>query len=749
MHGQIEPLCDELRPDHPYAGQIARHCLGEADFCCNAFSPKGLIVNTKGPDMDRSPIIKSERSPHAYRAPAWAIRLAVLLLLGIVPRLALSAGSIFDDDWKAPPPSAKPPAPAYVPPPEPEAPPRLPPARPAPSDTPAPTPDTPAVKPPTPDAPISPALRDRAKVPTDAAIAPAEKLVKDVYKAEYSHATTPAGQIALARALFNEAQQSRDDPVTLYVLLKESRDNASAGGDPQTAVDASRGLRDAFALTPNAAEGMERDALLSATKVVLSTPPTPVAPPESRSAAYLLMAMAERNLNAGNYAQASQAAAQAEQVAKKIGDPSLLDRVHGRATVLSTAAVEYQRIKDSFAALKADSDDPAANLAVGRFYTFVLDRSEQGMPLLAKGSDAALKTLAEREIATTSPSADQLALADAWAAAARVTSGATREGVLRRALHWYDTAGPQLPGLSRVTAQKKALDLRANTLKHGLLGEYFRGEEFGLRVLSRVDSRIEFNWRGLPPDDGVQGEKFSVRWTGWIKGGVAGEYQLIVIHDDAARIWIDGETVLDKWQSGAGKDVQPVHLNGGLQQIKIEYAQYTGVSSMGLGWIPPRAKKAVAISAEMLFHEPIPAGPIAPSPVRPENDGRLNLVAARAELHGSGRYTQEREYPEHIEYWNSAGAPITWDFESPEGDYTVDVVYACDGNNNGAEYLISVGDGRLPGKVADTGGFGTYRTDRLGAVRLTGGPHKLRIKATSKPHESIMGLCQVILTPVK
>lgn len=669
---------------------------------------------------------------------AWVL---VVASVALIPRLARSAGSIFDDDWKAPPPVVKPPEPANASPPERQAPRRLPPARPA-------QPDNPPVKPVTPDAPVRPESRERLKVPADASLPPAEKLVKEVYKAEYARATRPAGQIALARALFNEAQQSRDDPAALYVLLRDARNMAAGGGDAETAVDASRGLRDAFALTHDAAEGMERDALLSAMKALLAASSSLAGSPELRSSVYLTMAMAERDLTAGNYAFAAQAAAQAEQVAKKINDPGFLDRVHSRAGVLSAAAAEYQKIKDSLAALNANPDDPAANLAAGRFYAFVLDRPGQGMPLLAKGSDAALKALAEREIATSSTAADQLALADDWAAAARTSAGAVKEGMVRRALHWYDIAWPQLPRLSRAGVEKRVADLRAGVLKRGLWGEYFRGEAFGLKILTRVDPRIEFNWHGHPPDEDVPGENFTARWTGWIKGGVAGQYKFVVVHDDGVRIWIDGEMVVDKW-GGYGHDTQPVSLTGALQEIKIEYTQGTGDSYLGLGWTPPRMAKAAAIPPEALFHQPAPAGPVGPGPVQPDSDGRLSLDSAHANLHGSGSYTQDPQYPEHIGYWHNSAAPITWDFETPEGDYAVKIMYACDGASSGTEYSVSVGNARLTGKVADSGGMGSYRTDPLGNVHLVGGPHKLRIKAIVKPHVSIMGFSQITLTLVK
>ncbi|MDB5329063.1 MAG: hypothetical protein JWP03_214 [Phycisphaerales bacterium] len=680
----------------------------------------------------------------------------------VVPRIALSAGSIFDDDWKAPPTPARPPAPAYVPPPEPTAPARLPPAKPAqpnnpaqpdnpaPPDSPAPSPDSPVVKPPAAPMPNAPVIRERSKVPTDTALAAAKKLVKEGFKSEYSRATTPAGQIALARALFNEAQQTHDDPATLYALLKEARDMATAGGDAETAVEAARGIRDAFLINHVAADQLERDALLSAVKTVLAAPTAPVASPESRQSVYLTMAMAERDLNAGNYTLAAQTAGFAEQVARKIDDPSLLDRVHGRSALLSTAAVEHQKIKDQFTALAASPNNAAANLAVGRFYTFVLDRPEQGMPLLAKGSDAALKRLAEHEIAASATPADQLALADAWASAARVNTGPTKEAMQRRALYWYDTAAPLLPDSSRVAVKKKAFDLEASSLKHGLVGEYFLGRNFGFKVFTRVDPRVEFNWRGLPPDDGMPAIEFSARWTGWIKGSIPGEYKLIFVHDDGARISIDGQMVVDNWGS-PGHDTLSVHLTGALQEIKIEYAQFDGGSHIGLGWIPPRANSPVAISSDALFHAPFVAGPLAASRPVPDGDGKILLLAGNCDLHNpdNARFGQGNEHLNYLGWWENVATWLSWDFDAPEGEYDVDIEYASDTDSAGSRYMLSVGGNRITATIADTGGWLNYPPTRLGRVRLDAGGQTLRVKCMDKSNRYVMNFGRIILTPVK
>src|SRR5665213_1465752 len=694
--------------------------------------------------------------------PATFALLAGIIIPQFAPGAAnhtSSGGSnIFDDDWKAPPdapvrrPAPSEPAAPAAPrlPPRDQAPPEQPPAQSAPE--PVPQPPDPALHLPTdpalPAQPAGPPLRNRNPIPVASALAGAEKLVKETFSTEYAEHGA-AGEITLARALLGEARQSNQDPAALYVLLREARDAAARGGDPASAVEAARGLRDSFKIAPAAARQMERDALLSAMHAAVAAPPTRPPAPELRAATHLGMAMCEREISAGDYALATKDAPDAEQAARRTYDLNFMNRVHARVAAIGAIAGEFDRHKAAFDTLKTMPDDPAANLEAGRFFAFVLNQPDRGLPMLAKGSDAASKSAAARDLAEPATANEQMAVANAWAALAKTgPPGPVREGTQQRALFWYDAATSQLQGLERLAANKRVAELRMVGLKHGLLGEYYRGQEFDLKVLTRVDPKVEFNWNGQPPADGVPGENFSARWTGWIRGGIAGQYQLVAVHDDAVRVWIDGRLVIDKWQSGAARDDQTVRLTGNYQEIKIEFAQYAGASAMGLGWIPPRGKRAVAISADSLYHASAPAGPIAPPSPHSDVNGKIALMAVYAQAHNGARFIQDTR-GDHIEQWDNPTKWIDWEFDAPGGDYAVDLNYACDANHANAGYVLSVGANRLPGSSADTGGWASYRTQRLGQIRLVAGPQTLRMSAPGTHADTVMDLGQVTLTPLK
>jgi hypothetical protein len=168
----------------------------------------------------------------------------VLALL--LPACALAAAaapppagkSIFDDDWK-PPPTSTPPAPPTSAPAAPAPPTRIRPRAPVP-------------------APVEPGKGETVPpaappVPSAAAIAPAERLIKETFKAEYARGAA-VDKAALAKALLQEVPQNLADAPALYVLLREARDLATAAGDVESAVNAARGLRDAFSMDAAAAK---------------------------------------------------------------------------------------------------------------------------------------------------------------------------------------------------------------------------------------------------------------------------------------------------------------------------------------------------------------------------------------------------------------------------------------------------------------------------------------------------------------
>ena len=77
----------------------------------------------------------------------------------------------------------------------------------------------------------------RTAEPDSAVQKEALRKIKDLFKAEYAK-KLPAEQADLARKLLQSGLETSDDPATKWVLFREARDLAIAGGDAETAFKA-------------------------------------------------------------------------------------------------------------------------------------------------------------------------------------------------------------------------------------------------------------------------------------------------------------------------------------------------------------------------------------------------------------------------------------------------------------------------------------------------------------------------------
>lgn len=84
--------------------------------------------------------------------------------------------------------------------------------------------------------------------------------------------------------------------------------------------------------------------------------------------------------------------------------------------------------------------------------------------------------------------------------------------------------------------------------QRGLMGEYYNGQNFEQKVLTRYDAQINFVWNNdVRPAPGVDPNVFSVRWTGKIKSPEAGTYVFRAHVDDGIRLKVNGQMVINSW----------------------------------------------------------------------------------------------------------------------------------------------------------------------------------------------------------
>jgi alpha-L-fucosidase len=129
-------------------------------------------------------------------------------------------------------------------------------------------------------------------------------------------------------------------------------------------------------------------------------------------------------------------------------------------------------------------------------------------------------------------------------------------------------------------------------------------------------------------------------------------------------------------------------------------------------------------------------------------DGSITLTAACATVKGREARLEERGDGPNIGYWSNAGDSVSWkaSIKTP-GTFSVELMYACQGNSAGSQYSISAGKESITGKIEATGSFEDYRTVMVGTLKLdTPGVVAVTLQPTSKPGPAVMNLRQVKLT---
>ncbi len=130
----------------------------------------------------------------------------------------------------------------------------------------------------------------------------------------------------------------------------------------------------------------------------------------------------------------------------------------------------------------------------------------------------------------------------------------------------------------------------------GLKGTYFNGNDFQTEVGSRIDSEIDFVWSGSSPIKGTGIYNFSVQWTGELVPNITGTYKIQTISDDGCRLWLDDKLLIDDWFNQAATVTNAtVELKAGVHyNIKVQYFQDGGGSSMQLNWSLPEANPSLS-----------------------------------------------------------------------------------------------------------------------------------------------------------
>jgi DNA-binding beta-propeller fold protein YncE len=433
----------------------------------------------------------------------------------------------------------------------------------------------------------------RLPVPNAGAVAAAEKELREADASDLAQ-TDPAALRRLAEKWINRAFLGREGPAMRFALLRAGRDVALRAENVILMQLVTDEIVKQFAVSPVG----ERLAAVEAAVAALGA-----------NKGWMVFSWAldvlEEALAADEYDLAMRAAAAARAAVAK-GSPQNREWVERVVRKAEARRDAFEKVRKDLETLASRPDDPAANVAVGRFRCYEKGDWDQGLPLLARGGDD-LAELARKDLTGAADAAAQARLGDLWWERAE-KEGENRAGPQRRARFWYLRALPRLSGEDREHAagRSKAVVGAWQGLP-GWVAEYFSVAELKDKVAPRVEYVLAVPGDGVPP--GVK----AVRWTGWLWPAGEGNYALDIRPREGTqfRFYQNGRALMGgangeyeegKWLQGNWN--VGLHLGDKPQQVRLECRNVTGPLTVGVSLrLNGGPGAARTVQAEGLYHD--------------------------------------------------------------------------------------------------------------------------------------------------
>lgn len=267
--------------------------------------------------------------------------------------------------------------------------------------------------------------------------------VKDIFQGEYAAANEKESRIRLAKLLQEEAQTIDDDIPMRFALLHEGYLQAVAAGDITVSLELAEQLLGEFELD-NAAvygevvENVSRNARTAEERAEVCT---------------VALALSKKLSDAAQHEGALQIANLAYSLVTRTRDTTLRKRAKSIRDAVEKQHRQWATAQKAKAVLAESPNDAMANLAYGRYLCLVEQDWDNGLVMLAKGSDVRLGALAKEDLTEPQEVARQIALADHWYEFA--SSDDSLKDFYSRAHFWYKASDAQAADLDKLKVQKR------------------------------------------------------------------------------------------------------------------------------------------------------------------------------------------------------------------------------------------------------------------------------------------------------
>jgi len=114
---------------------------------------------------------------------------------------------------------------------------------------------------------------------------------------------------------------------------------------------------------------------------------------------------------------------------------------------------------------------------------------------------------------------------------------------------------------------------------------YYNNKELGgSPVVTRLESKIHFDWGVGSPDSSVNSDGFSALWTS-INTFEATTYRFTSKADDGVRLYVDGILVIDDWNVHPATEKNgEIALSAGSHTVQVRFFEEAGTASIEVYW---------------------------------------------------------------------------------------------------------------------------------------------------------------------
>ena len=138
-------------------------------------------------------------------------------------------------------------------------------------------------------------------------------------------------------------------------------------------------------------------------------------------------------------------------------------------------------------------------------------------------------------------------------------------------------------------------------LEKGLAAAFYGGTEHDRFVAAMHVQGLRFNWGDGAPVPGLPPDHYSARFIGWLYVREPGEHTFQFVRDDGARLYLDGQLLINEWTIAARGKPATVWLEPGWHRTWVAYLERTGMAAFALSW--GRGGDMADVPADLLYCE--------------------------------------------------------------------------------------------------------------------------------------------------